>query len=374
MKVKTGKKRKREENGSVPNATKSKKKTVKEEGAEVATKAKKDTGKKDKGKLKKDKVLNKGDGVSSKKVKKLKKKEKKKEKAVDSDKASKKTQKTKKTTKDGKKAEKKGLAKKGDNAAEAAKLIAKHNISVNGKGLDCDEAYVCPAPILAFDEMVDSFPDGIVQSIQATGFEKPTPIQSISWPVLTQEPLRDVISIAKTGSGKTCAFLIPAFRCIHQWRQANRGPVQPSAGPLVLILAPTRELAVQIHLECVKFGGDGSSVGGDGNIDSAGNTGGAYVAPTDVYVPGDSSDEEEQAENNRKAASVTETRATDDGEWAPVSSACVYGGTASQASLLQIEREVLVATPGRLLDLLRMTKDGSWQDTSDAGPLVTFSR
>jgi superfamily II DNA/RNA helicase len=171
-----------------------------------------------------------------------------------------------------------------------------------------------------------------VTRIQATGFEKPTPIQSVSWPVLIQEPLRDVISIAKTGSGKTCAFLIPAFRRIHQWRNANRGLVQPNAGPLVLILAPTRELAVQIHLECVKFGGGQGKAGGTGD----GNTGGAaYKAPSDVYVPGDSSDEEELAESNRQAAGVGVAE-PGTGDWLPVSSACVYGGTASQASLLQV--------------------------------------
>ncbi|EGB05624.1 hypothetical protein AURANDRAFT_2696, partial [Aureococcus anophagefferens] len=63
----------------------------------------------------------------------------------------------------------------------------------------------------------------------------------------------DVIGVAKTGSGKTLGFLVPAFK---QLCGNNPGPMpgQPNA-PRVLVLAPTRELATQIAEECVKFGG-----------------------------------------------------------------------------------------------------------------------
>jgi len=82
--------------------------------------------------------------------------------------------------------------------------------------------------------------------IHAAGFSNPTPIQAQTWPVALQN--RDIVAIAKTGSGKTLGYLIPAF--IHLRRCHNN----PMLGPTVLVLAPTRELASQIQDEVVKFG------------------------------------------------------------------------------------------------------------------------
>lgn len=59
---------------------------------------------------------------------------------------------------------------------------------------------------------------------------------------------RDVIGVAKTGSGKTIAFLLPMFRHIKDQR-----PIDSLEGPIALIMTPTRELAVQIHKECKHF-------------------------------------------------------------------------------------------------------------------------
>jgi ATP-dependent RNA helicase DDX5/DBP2 len=56
------------------------------------------------------------------------------------------------------------------------------------------------------------------------------------------------VAIAKTGSGKTCGFLLPGFVHVHN----NR--LDPRHGPSMLVLAPTRELAVQIKEEADKFG------------------------------------------------------------------------------------------------------------------------
>jgi superfamily II DNA/RNA helicase len=82
--------------------------------------------------------------------------------------------------------------------------------------------------------------------LQAAGFKSPTPIQAQSWPIAMQN--RDIVAIAKTGSGKTLGYLIPAFLHLEQHRSNSR------LGPTVLVLAPTRELATQIQEECVKFG------------------------------------------------------------------------------------------------------------------------
>ena len=64
---------------------------------------------------------------------------------------------------------------------------------------------------------------------------------------------RDLVGIAQTGSGKTLSFLLPAI--VH----INAQPyLKPGDGPIVLVLAPTRELAVQIQEECAKFGSTSS--------------------------------------------------------------------------------------------------------------------
>lgn len=78
------------------------------------------------------------------------------------------------------------------------------------------------------------------------GFSAPTPIQAQTWPIALQN--RDIVAIAKTGSGKTLGYLIPAF--FHLRRLRNN----PQNGPSVLVLAPTRELATQIQDEAIKFG------------------------------------------------------------------------------------------------------------------------
>lgn len=59
---------------------------------------------------------------------------------------------------------------------------------------------------------------------------------------------RDVVAIAKTGSGKTMGFLLPGFMHIKKKNMDPRG------GPIALVLAPTRELANQIQSEADKFG------------------------------------------------------------------------------------------------------------------------
>lgn len=82
--------------------------------------------------------------------------------------------------------------------------------------------------------------------IKRAGFKAPTAIQAQAWPIALAG--RDVVAIAKTGSGKTCGFLLPGLMHI---RASNKNP---RFGPTVLVLAPTRELAMQIKTEADKFG------------------------------------------------------------------------------------------------------------------------
>jgi len=89
------------------------------------------------------------------------------------------------------------------------------------------------------------WPGALQQQISAAGFSKPSQIQAYAWPIALQG--HDVIGVAKTGSGKTIAFLFPAFMHI-----LNNNI--PPKDPILLVLAPTRELACQIEKESQKFG------------------------------------------------------------------------------------------------------------------------
>jgi len=105
---------------------------------------------------------------------------------------------------------------------------------------------------------------------------------------------RDVVGIAETGSGKTIAYCLPAILHINAQPLLAQGD-----GPIVLILAPTRELAVQIQQECTKFG---------------------------------------------KSSRIRNT--------------CVYGGVPRGQQIRDLQRgvEIVIATPGRLIDMLESGK------------------
>ncbi|KAK0413035.1 hypothetical protein QR680_006557 [Steinernema hermaphroditum] len=119
-------------------------------------------------------------------------------------------------------------------------------------------------------------------------YEIPTVIQSISWPIAMSG--RDIISIAKTGSGKTLAFMLPGI--VHTLHQAQR---KHGEGPSVLVLLPTRELAQQVQ---------------------------------EVATP----------------------YCRDNG----LSLTCVFGGSARNPQITALRQgvDVLIGTPGRLLDFL----------------------
>ncbi|CAG8516988.1 6760_t:CDS:10 [Acaulospora morrowiae] len=102
----------------------------------------------------------------------------------------------------------------------------------------------CPKPIQKWTHA--GLPAACLQVIKKLNFEKPTPIQSQAIPAIMAG--RDVIGVAKTGSGKTIAFLLPMFRHIKDQR-----PLDQMEGPVAIIMTPTRELAVQIHKECKHF-------------------------------------------------------------------------------------------------------------------------
>lgn len=95
----------------------------------------------------------------------------------------------------------------------------------------------------------------LVQRLQQAGITVPTPIQQAAIPPARQR--RDVMAQAKTGSGKTLAFLLPMIEKAVELDKT--GTPVPSPGtirskrPRFLILAPTRELALQIEMELRKY-------------------------------------------------------------------------------------------------------------------------
>lgn len=87
--------------------------------------------------------------------------------------------------------------------------------------------------------------------IETIGYKEPTPIQRQAIPIGLQN--RDIIGVAETGSGKTAAFLIPLLTWIMSLPKLVRLE-DVDQGPYAIILAPTRELAQQIEEETNKFG------------------------------------------------------------------------------------------------------------------------
>ncbi len=81
----------------------------------------------------------------------------------------------------------------------------------------------------------------LLRAIQEEGYDKPTPIQARAIPPVTEG--RDVLGIAQTGTGKTAAFALPI---LHRLEEAGADKHQGRRVPRVLVVAPTRELAAQI--------------------------------------------------------------------------------------------------------------------------------
>ncbi|XP_053949538.1 uncharacterized protein LOC128857799 [Anastrepha ludens] len=145
-----------------------------------------------------------------------------------------------------------------------------------------------PHPVSSFEEC--SLPEYTIEEMKRQGFTKPTAIQAQGWPIALSG--RDLVGIAQTGSGKTLAYMLPAM--VHI---ANQPPLQRGEGPIALVLAPTRELAQQIQSVVRDYG----------------------------------------------HLSKPEIRHT-----------CIFGGSSKIPQARDLERgvEVIIATPGRLIDFL----------------------
>jgi ATP-dependent RNA helicase DDX46/PRP5 len=110
------------------------------------------------------------------------------------------------------------------------------NVVVRGKG--------CPAPVDTWEQCGVS--DRTLQLLEKHSLASPFPIQQQAIPAIMCG--RDIIGVAKTGSGKTLAFVLPMIRHIQ-----DQPPRKEGEGPIGIIMAPSRELALQITTESKKF-------------------------------------------------------------------------------------------------------------------------
>ena len=99
-----------------------------------------------------------------------------------------------------------------------------------------------PHPIRSWTEG-NILPDYILKSISEAGFKRPSPIQMQGIPIGLEK--RDMIGLAPTGSGKSLAFIIPLIIYLNPLERITS--VNSEHGPYAIILAPSRELAIQIH-------------------------------------------------------------------------------------------------------------------------------
>jgi len=121
--------------------------------------------------------------------------------------------------------------------ADIAEFRQKAKITIRGQDV--------PKPLLTFAEA--NFPRYVMDTLLREDFPTPTPIQAQGWPMAMSG--RNTVGIAQTGSGKTLSFILPGIVHINHQPFLERGD-----GPIVLVLAPTRELAQQIQTVAQKYG------------------------------------------------------------------------------------------------------------------------
>ena len=133
-------------------------------------------------------------------------------------------------------------------AVDTRAFLAEHSMSVT---LPAGVAAV-PAPMTTFAST--GFSSKITAQFTKAGYTAPTLTQQMAWPLTLLN--RNIVTVAKTGSGKTLAFLLPVFTRMLAPGSGRVAPKPGNAGrPTMLVMAPTRELAVQIEEEASKFGG-----------------------------------------------------------------------------------------------------------------------
>lgn len=105
-----------------------------------------------------------------------------------------------------------------------------------------------PNPLRVWAE--GPLPWELLEAVHTAGYAKPTPIQMQAIPIACE--MRDLIGVAETGSGKTCAYVLPLLAYVNKLPLLDDTTAQD--GPYAIVLAPSRELVLQIEEETRKFG------------------------------------------------------------------------------------------------------------------------
>ena len=125
-------------------------------------------------------------------------------------------------------------------------------VQVSGEGSES-----LPKHLDTFEDLFsrfDNVPKQLEENLKLLKFQYPTPVQKYA--VIAGLAGRDVMCCAQTGSGKTAAYLIPMLASMMKNHRATGGLKEPFEGPCepdTLILAPTRELALQIYDDALRF-------------------------------------------------------------------------------------------------------------------------
>ena len=106
-----------------------------------------------------------------------------------------------------------------------------------------------PNPMRSWSE--SGLPKRLLDIIDEIGYTEPSAVQRAAIPIALQS--RDLIGVAVTGSGKTAAFLLPLLVYISELPRLDEFEWRKNDGPYSIILAPTRELAQQIEIEAKRF-------------------------------------------------------------------------------------------------------------------------
>ncbi|OQD81244.1 hypothetical protein PENANT_c028G07396 [Penicillium antarcticum] len=106
-----------------------------------------------------------------------------------------------------------------------------------------------PNPMRSWEESL--LPKRLLELVDRVGYKEPSAIQRAAIPIAMQA--RDLIGVAVTGSGKTAAFLLPLLVYISELPRLDENEWRKNDGPYAIVLAPTRELAQQIEIEAKKF-------------------------------------------------------------------------------------------------------------------------
>jgi ATP-dependent RNA helicase DDX23/PRP28 len=106
-----------------------------------------------------------------------------------------------------------------------------------------------PNPMRSWEESL--LPKRLLELVDRVGYKEPSAIQRAAIPIAMQS--RDLIGVAVTGSGKTAAFLLPLLVYISELPRLDEFEWRKNDGPYAIVLAPTRELAQQIEIEAKKF-------------------------------------------------------------------------------------------------------------------------